>query len=508
MLRFPIPLKRLSVSISAARKESLKLVFSVFLVSGFGALGLASPGFAFPGFSPTDSGTETAAEGLHAGPLFDSFDLTLQLGGRTEAAGPFYYHETTSEDETWGLPPFFSHWGSPATESEEINFAYPIISYIRYGQQYRFQVFQLLSFAGGPSQTEPVRKRFTLFPLYFQQRSSDPSQNYTAVGPFYGHLQNHLFRDEIFFVMFPGFSRTRKADVVTDNYLFPFFHLRHGNGLHGWQLWPLAGHEHKVLTVKTNGFGDEEKIGGHDHWFALWPIFFNQHNGTGTENPEWDNGVLPLYSLQRSPQRDSTTVIWPFFSRVNDREHHYREWDVPWPLVVFAHGAGKTTHRVWPFFSHAASTNQESSFYMWPIYRHSGMHKDGLERERTQVMFFLHSDVRARNLKAGTEKRRVDLWPFFTHHRDLNGNTRLQVLALLEPFLPENPNIEREYAPVYSLWRAEKNAQTGATSRSLLWNLYRRETSPEGKRVSAFFGLYQSRSGAAGAQRKFLFFRW
>ena len=45
-----------------------------------------------------------------------------------------------------------------------------------------------------------------------------------------------LFRDEIFFVMFPIYSQTRKKDVVTDNYLYPFFHLRHGDGLHGWQV--------------------------------------------------------------------------------------------------------------------------------------------------------------------------------------------------------------------------------------------------------------------------------
>ena len=46
--------------------------------------------------------------------------------------------------------------------------------------------------------------------------------------PLYGHLQNRLFRDEIFFVLFPVYGESRKRDVVTDNYLYPFFHLRHG----------------------------------------------------------------------------------------------------------------------------------------------------------------------------------------------------------------------------------------------------------------------------------------
>ena len=87
-------------------------------------------------------------------------------------------------------------------------------------------------------------KRFTLFPIYFQQRSPDPKENYTALASFYGHLRNRLFRDEIFFVMFPIYSETRKRDVVTENYLYPFFDLRHGDGL-------TAGSSGRWLALNT-----------------------------------------------------------------------------------------------------------------------------------------------------------------------------------------------------------------------------------------------------------------
>src|ERR1035438_8387131 len=105
----------------------------------------------------------------------------------------------------------------------------------------------------------------------------DTNDNYTALLPFYGHLKNRLFRDEIFFVMFPIYSETRKRDVVTDNYLYPFFDLQHGDGLHGWQFWPLFGARHKAVTSVTNGFGDTEIVGGYDRCFALWPIHFWQN---------------------------------------------------------------------------------------------------------------------------------------------------------------------------------------------------------------------------------------
>jgi len=96
-----------------------------------------------------------------------------------------------------------------------------------------------------------------------------------------------------------------------------------------------------------------------------------------------------------------------------------------------------------------------------------------------------------KNTKTGDYKRRLDMWPFFTWHRDFNGNERLQVLAPIEPAVPDNRGIERNWSPLWSLWRVENNSKTGAASHSLLWNLYRDETAPAHKKVSLLFGLFQ-----------------
>ncbi len=105
-----------------------------------------------------------------------------------------------------------------------------------------------------------------------------------------------------------------------------------------------------------------------------------------------------------------------------------------------------------------------------------------------------------RNTETHDFQRRVDFWPFYTYHRDLDGNRRLQVLALLEPFFPNNRSIPREYSQLWSLWRAEKNARTGAASQSLLWNLYRHESAAQSKKVSLLFGLFQYQSDAERRQ--------
>ena len=446
-----------------------------------------------------------SADFSNAGLLFDEFDLTLTLGQRTEALGPFFYSEQKETQRSWGVPPLFTHTQDPATESEEFDLLYPLVTYDRFGDQYRWPVFQLLSVGSGPTQHEDTRRRLTLFPFYFQQRSSDPSENYTTILPFYGHIKNRLFRDEISFVMFPLYVQTRKADVVTDNYLYPLFHLRHGEDLRGWQLWPLAGREHKGITTQTNGFNDVQTIGGHDKFFLLWPLFFEQKAGIGTANPQWMQGSIPAYNLLRSPQRDSTTVLWPFFSRIDDREKQYREWEVPWPFIIIARGQGKTTTRVFPLFGRAHSAYLESDFYLWPVYKFNRVHAAPADRTRTRICFFLYSDITEKNTETGGAQHRTDFWPLYTYRRDFNGNSRLQILAPLEPYLPNNKSIERDYSPLWSVWRSENNPKTGAASQSLLWNLYRRETNPVSKKTSLCFGLFQSQSDVDGTRRRLFY---
>jgi len=431
---------------------------------------------------------------FQAGPFYDQFSLTLDSGERAEATGPFFYKQEKDSEKTWAIPPLFSRENDPAIEQHEDDFLYPLLTYEKYGTEYRWQLFQLFSFAGGQNPDSSPKTQFTIFPFYFQQRSPDTNENYTALFPIYGHINGRLFRDKIFFILFPIYSQTQKHDVVNDNYLYPFFNFRHGDGMRGWQFWPFVGNEHKDVTTTTNGFGDVETIGGHDQFFALWPFYFHQDNGIGTDNPEKFRASIPFYVTSRSPMRDSTSVLWPFFTWIDDREKKYREWQGPWPFVIFTRGEGKTTSRVWPLFSQSRNNEMESDSYLWPIYQFHHLHSDPLDHQNTRVAFYLYVNVKEKNTETGAEKQRVDMWPFFTWHRDFNGNSRLQILALIEPVLPDNRGIERNWSTLWSLWRAENDPQTGASSRSLLWNLYRSDKTPHSKKISLLFGLFQYQS--------------
>jgi hypothetical protein len=450
------------------------------------------------------AGEQPPHSSLSAGFVFDEFKLTLEAGERREAAGPFFYCEKTDDDETFAFPPFFSDYKDSIIDSSEFDMLYPVLTYEHYKDEWRWQFCQLLSFAGGRQPDDFKTRQFTLFPVYFQQRSLDTNLDYTALVPFYGHLQNRLFRDRIFFVMFPAYSQTQKKDIVTDNYFYPFVHVRTGDGLHGWQAWPVVGNEHKDVTTQTNGFGDVSTVPGHDRSFLFWPFWLRQNNNLGTSDPEQFRASIPFFVKDRSPLRDQTSVLWPLFTWVDERGRKYREWEGPWPFVIFARGEGKTTSRVWPAFSQSHDNHQESDSYIWPLYRYKRYHVDPLDERRTSVLFYLYVNVLEKNTDTGRQKQRVGLWPFFTWESQFNGNERLQVFAPLEITLPDSRGVVRNWSPLWSVWREEKNPRSQEDSESLLWNLYRREAGPDQKKISLLFGLFQyQRDGANHRTRLF-----
>lgn len=462
------------------RKIALPLFSSLFLARAFAA--------------ETQDLTNSWA---HFGPIYDRYKLTLEEGERTEILGPLFSKEETGAGKGFTFSPLFSYYTNPTLPQTEWELGYPIVTFDKFGPEYRLQIFQLIAWSGGESMKGGDKKRTTFFPFYFRETSPRPEESYTAVVPFYGHLINRLFRDEVWFVMMPLYVKSRKGEMITENYLFPFFHLRHGGGIKGWQFWPLAGHEHKEITTSTNHWGDVSSVPGHDKKFVLWPFFFKNTLGIGSTNVQQQFVLIPFYTSQVSTDRVSKSYGFPIgYTHTIDKTAKYEERDAPWPLVEFAHGEGKTARRVFPFFSQIKTPIAESSFYAWPIYKYNRVTSAPLDRERTRIALFLYSDLVERNTTNDTALRRRDLWPFFTWRKDHNENTRLQVLSILEPFLPGNKSIEKVYSPVYALYRQEKNATTGNTSRSVLWNLYRSEQRGGVRKQSALFGLFQREKNA------------
>lgn len=446
--------------------------------------------------------TSGRARAVEAGPAWHDFPTTLQPGAGTEVLGPVWGHEKIDGAWTWRLSPLISHHEDAATERSEYEVLYPVFTYDRFGTEYAARFLQFLQITGSTTVNDESKKRTTIFPFFFHQKSTSPTNGYFAVLPFYGHLRNRLFRDEVTFILAPLWVSSTKRDVQTDNLMFPFFHWRHGGGVRGWQAWPLAGAETKEITYRLNNLDEKEVVPGHDRKFFALPFFIHEKTGLGSENPVTNLFFFPTYTRTRSPAMDYTSVL--FFGHRTNRVEQFSEWGTPWPFIGWANGPGKTARRLWPLFGHARSPSQSSDFALWPLYTHRGQHSPSFQRDRTRLLYFAYSNQRMVNPASGEEFRRRDLWPLFTYRHDLNGQERLQILAPVEPLLPNNKSIERLYTPLWSLYRAESDPKTGHSSQSLLWNLWRRDVHAEKRRTSLLFGAIKTEKSESG--RKWRFF--
>lgn len=464
------------------------------------------------------SPSTVAGDFTGAGPFYCRFPLTLESGVRTEVLGPLWSRQEVwpepagnDADEpadvppptavqetvtTLALAPFFSSVRRPAVDAFSWDVLYPLLTCDRYGNEHRLQLAQILTLSGGQSQDGVHTRTTSFFPFLYVRRSEDPAREYTAFWPVYGRIEQRLFRDEIRFLLWPLYVQTRKKDVITDNYLVPIVHRRQGEGLRGWQVWPLVGHEEKSPSLRTNELGLVETVPGHDKLFALWPFYFHNRTGLGTTNALSQRVFLPFYSLQESPAKDTRSYLWPLGPTwVVDRAGQYRQWGAPWPFLVFARGEGKHTDRVFPLFSHSRIRDTETWSYLWPLYGHREVRSESRSSDRTRVGLVLYTDARERTAGAESETHRTALWPLFVAHRDREGNERFQFPAPVEPLVGENPSVRRNWSPLWAIWRSEKNRRTGASSRSFLWNLVRCDTTPRAKKCSLLFGLLQYESG-------------
>jgi hypothetical protein len=435
--------------------------------------------------------------------------------------GPFIKYESKGGESEFSVRPFF-YSAADDENTSKTDVLYPVFSYKSDSESSSSNIIQLFSIdhSGGASDggasdagvsesgASGRRNRHYIFPFLFY--GEEEQGTYKAFFPIAGTLYNWFGRDRISFVLFPLYSHTERKTRQIDNVLWPIFAKISGENESGYKFWPI--------------YGQSSKQGVYRKKFFLWPIFFSEDLKQDTENPEEVRAAWPLYIRKSSPKKSYEAFLWPFFSRTENYAKEYSSFNAPWPLVRVTEGEKYHGVKVLPFYSDETMDVQRQRWYVWPIYKIEEMHTELIERRRDRVLFFLYSDTNEAKFETGDSMRRVALWPLFGYLRK-NGVSHLHVLALLEPFFPDNQSIERLWAPLWRIYQ-EKWDQQGNHVVSLLWNLYWLERQGEkvawelfplikyhkeserDKELSVLKGLFSYRSGESGKQLNVLYTPW
>lgn len=411
-------------------------------------------------FLPTSGSSAEVAEDqvLTFWPLFDYRSSPVHQYSSLHLLGPLFKLESKGVETEFSLRPLLFHAWETDGEDTYSEVLYPVGSGKTGRGLTSFQSIQLLQYDFGESE-EGSENEFMLFPFLFYGEHKERGP-FFAFFPLGGTLYEKFGRDEINFTLFPLYSRTVKGSTTTTNILYPFFARIQGEDESGFKVWPL--------------YGQSEKRGVYRKRFALWPIFYRQELGLDSDNPRLRRGVFPLYSSDITAQRQARTVLWPFFSHIEDQQRGYEEWNLPWPLIRLTSGRYKEGVRVLPLFADERVGAGRNRWYLWPLYKIEEIDSDYLYRRRDRVLFFLYSDL-IESIKEpdSPPKRRRALWPLFQYESN-QGVHHFSTLALLEPFFPDNGGIQRNWAPLWRLYQVRWDDRGNEIS-SLLWNLYWKE---------------------------------
>ncbi len=371
------------------------------------------------------------------------------------AFGPFLESRHTSTQQILSFRPLWTQFESTEREATSRHLLYPLFSHYDYTHHSHWHVLNLIRRA---SHEDSDYRSTQIFPFYFSRQTGDPETSYRALWPIGGTLRNFLWRDRMDFIAWPLFLRTEKGTEIRYSTPWPFIQYRTGEDARGFGLWPI--------------YGRFQREADYDRTWALWPLIYHYRDNLDQEVPYERFGILPLYASERADGMRSQTFLWPFFgyTRENEPRPLYRENRYLWPFFVQGRGEEKHVNRWMPFYTHESRGDQSKHWYLWPVLKREHTQLPALERQRTQVLFFIYRDEHLFNSDRGFSARRSYLWPLYGYNHNGAGHRQFQTLDPLGVFFPRNEKIRENWSPLFALYRYDR--QPERTRHSLLWNLF------------------------------------
>ena len=399
-----------------------------------------------------------------------AFVLQKDASGNTaswEGAGPLLFSEPAPAPEKGtieGLRPFYVK--GKGGDYEKTDILYPLFYFRRYPEATKWSILQLINGDGSdPDATptsQPVVRRFDVWPFYFSRETGSPVDSYHALLPVYGTIKYRLGFQRLSWVLFPLYVDAFKRNTDVTYTPFPFVKTFRGDE-NGFEIWPLFG--------STRGPGQAS------HSYYLWPLIWDNKIDPGPDAPDGTApgtqvGVLPLYTRETAPGMISENYLWPFFGYTERTSpYRYSEKRYFWPFLVQGRGDDRVLERWAPFYTYSNTKGSDSRWVVWPFWHRLTWADSDIAQSKTQFFYFVYWSLDQRSLSrpalAHAYKRHY--WPLLSVWDNGAGTRQLQFLSPLEVFFPDNPDMRETWSPLFSVYRYD-HRPSGEAHSSVLWN--------------------------------------
>jgi hypothetical protein len=405
-------------------------------------------------------------------PLFLYSEDEEREGKALDLLGPLLTYRKDREERTLAFRPLFYRKGGPGTYTL-LDYLYPFGSYLRTDREVESFFFPLYLTRHDLTVKEAEKKERGFILAFWGE--TEKGESYGGFFPLYGKLKNRFGHDEMNFFLWPLYSDSRDGESKTYSFLWPIVAYSEGGGREGFRVWPLGGYDRKA--------NDYQKT------FFLWPIFHFEKRNLYTDDPTEIKMALPFYFSGESSKQSYKSVIWPFFSRSYTADDQYTEWDFPWPFIQWGKGDDRSLFRIFPIYGNKHLEGIDRGYILWPIYWY--VHQDDDRYQEDLNRFLLLSKDQTQVWKnEGKRQRRLRIWPLFYYRHEKEGNVLLYWPCLI-PL--DYEGVERNWAPLFSLYEYRRNPQ-GASESKFLWGFYvhRQNASRELYELSFFLTYYKA----------------
>jgi len=409
-----------------------------------------------------------------AGPLYSAATDVHDVPG-TQVMGPLVETRKDQDGHSFSaVRPFWSRVGNDDETRVVNDILWPIGMIKQRGIERDWRIFPALGHDFDVS--DPLsRHRWSVFPLLYGGRSRH-GQPYFAFFPFGGTLYEFLGRDRIVFVLFPIYAYTEQSDNQTHSVLWPIFSRTKGDDVYRLRIWPFYG-----IAVNQGRWTKR---------FVLWPLWTSVKY---TYPDQMGGGFVffPFYGYANLAERHTRLLLPPLFKWEWTDQGEHLAVNAPWPFVQYRRGLVDKLY-IWPLGGYKHSGAEKQWFALWPIISGSRIESVATSIHRFRALPFIHyestyavsnrpaGDVEGQTETAATS-RYFKLWPLVSYRREAQ-SALCRVLDLWP--LKHTPAVERNWAPIWSLYTFEREGERRHTE--LLWGLFRHHRAEKFRRWSVF----------------------